>query len=225
VRILDAQGKIFSDNLTVDLESALDQKKKATDLFKAGDFIGAVDAFALAIALCPLEENKQIAMVHNNMGICLTKVMKPLPNLKEKHKGGDDAMAKFKMASMGYSAEDICPLRKEAVRHFTKAIELDATYVKPHYQRMQLLKEQQEYEDALVDAKKVHELDPKFSGIGTTIVELERLQKEKFEGMKDEVMGGLKNLGNMFLGNFGMSVDNFKMAQNTDGTYNINYQN
>ena len=29
--------------------------------------------------------------------------------------------------------------------------------------------------------------------------------------MKDEVMGGLKNLGNKFLGNFGMSVDNFKM--------------
>ena len=28
--------------------------------------------------------------------------------------------------------------------------------------------------------------------------------------MKDEVMGGMKNLGNMFLGNFGMSLDNFK---------------
>jgi len=29
--------------------------------------------------------------------------------------------------------------------------------------------------------------------------------------MKEEVIGGLKNLGNMFLGNFGMSIDNFKM--------------
>jgi hypothetical protein len=29
--------------------------------------------------------------------------------------------------------------------------------------------------------------------------------------MKDEVIGGLKNIGNMFLSNFGMSVDNFKM--------------
>ena len=43
--------------------------------------------------------------------------------------------------------------------------------------------------------------------------------------MKDEVMGGLKSLGNMFLSNFGMSVDNFKMAQNSDGTYNVQYQN
>jgi len=42
--------------------------------------------------------------------------------------------------------------------------------------------------------------------------------------MKDEVVGGLKSLGNMFLGNFGMSVDNFKMEQNADGTYNMAYK-
>ena len=43
--------------------------------------------------------------------------------------------------------------------------------------------------------------------------------------MKDEVFTGLKSLGNMFLGNFGMSVDNFKMQQNPDGTSNITYSN
>ena len=135
MRIVDAQEKIFKENLSVDLENALEEKKKGTDLFKASDFLGAVDIFALAIALCPLEEKKQIAMMHNNMGICLTKVMKPLPDLTEKNKG-DDAMAKFKMNSMGYSSEDLCPLRKEAVRHFTRAMELDPAYVKPVFQRM-----------------------------------------------------------------------------------------
>lgn len=43
--------------------------------------------------------------------------------------------------------------------------------------------------------------------------------------MKNEVMGNLKGLGNMILGKFGMSLDSFKLNQNTDGTYNINYQN
>lgn len=43
------------------------------------------------------------------------------------------------------------------------------------------------------------------------MIELEKLQKEKFDKMKDEVVGGLKQLGNMFLGNFGMSLDNFQM--------------
>ena len=89
---------------------------------------------------------------------------------------------------------------------------------------MMLLKSETEYEEALNDAKKISELEPTFRGIGQTIIELEKLQKEKFDKMKDEVMGGMKNLGNMFLGNFGMSIDNFKTVQNPDGTYNIQYQ-
>ena len=76
---------------------------------------------------------------------------------------------------------------------------------------MCILKAEEEYEDALADAIKISQLDKGFSGIGITIIELEKLKKEKFDKMKDEVMGGLKNIGNMFLSNFGMSIDNFKM--------------
>ncbi len=43
--------------------------------------------------------------------------------------------------------------------------------------------------------------------------------------MKNEVLGNLKSLVNMFLGKFGMSLDNFKMNQNPDGTYGVSYQN
>jgi hypothetical protein len=57
------------------------------------------------------------------------------------------------------------------------------------------------------------------------VTELEKLYKEKFEKMKNEVLGNLKNLGNMFLGKFGINLDNFKMNQNPDGTYSVNYQN
>lgn len=89
---------------------------------------------------------------------------------------------------------------------------------------MTIAKEEEEYEDALKDAKRIYEIDPLFKGIQATIRELEQLQKEKFDKMKDDVMGGLKSLGNMFLGNFGMSVDNFQTAQNPDGTYNIQYK-
>lgn len=149
--------------------------------------------------------------------------MKPLPPLKPKD--GDSATDKFRMASMGYSQDDLCADRKEAIRHFTRAIELDDRYVKSMYQRMTLLKEQTEYEEALKDAARIREVEPSYKGIGTIILELEKLQKEKFEGMKDEVIGGLKSLGNMFLGNFGMSCDNFKMSQNPDGTYGMSYQN
>ena len=88
---------------------------------------------------------------------------------------------------------------------------------------MLLNQKEEEYEEALADAKKIQELDPSFTGISTTISELEKLHKEKFDKMKDEVLGGLKQLGNSLLGNFGMSLDNFKMNPNADGTYNISY--
>jgi hypothetical protein len=40
--------------------------------------------------------------------------------------------------------------------------------------------------------------------------------------MKTEAMGKLKELGNSFLGNFGMSLDNFKMEQDkTTGSWSI----
>ena len=43
------------------------------------------------------------------------------------------------------------------------------------------------------------------------------------EKKKTEVLGNLKDLGNKFLGNFGISLDNFKMNQNPDGTYGVSY--
>lgn len=44
--------------------------------------------------------------------------------------------------------------------------------------------------------------------------------------LKDEAMGKLKELGNTILGNFGMSLDNFKMVQDPNtGSWSINMNN
>ena len=113
------------------------------------------------------------------------------------------------------------PNNRKALEHFSTASELDPTYLKPVYQRMVLFKSNEDYEDAVKDAKRVNELDSKFPQIDHEIAALEKLQAEKFEKMKTEVLGGLKNLGNMFLSPFGINLDNFKMQQNPDGTCNI----
>ena len=45
---------------------------------------------------------------------------------------------------------------------------------------------------------------------------------DKMSKMKDEALGKLKELGNSILGNFGMSLDNFKMNQDpSTGSWNI----
>ena len=54
---------------------------------------------------------------------------------------------------------------KEARDHFDQAIELDKDYLKPHYHRMLIYKEEEEYEEAVKDAKRIQEIDPCFSGI------------------------------------------------------------
>lgn len=58
---------------------------------------------------------------------------------------------------------------RKALEHFTAAIALDQSYLKPVYQRMTLLKANEDYEEAIKDAKKVQELDPHFHQINKEI--------------------------------------------------------
>ncbi|GAA5986576.1 hypothetical protein JCM10908_003806 [Rhodotorula pacifica] len=48
-----------------------------------------------------------------------------------------------------------------------------------------------------------------------------KLQQEK---EKDEVLGKLKDLGNMVLGKFGLSTDNFKLQEQPGGGYGLSFQ-
>eukprot|EP01034_Spumella_vulgaris_P021405 gene21405-27435_t len=87
---------------------------------------------------------------------------------------------------------------------------------------MQAYEKLDKIEDALADAKKVQELDSTYPKIGSTISRLQKLNDERMTKMKDEALGKLKELGNTILGNFGMSLDSFKMAQDpTSGSWNI----
>eukprot|EP00347_Sterkiella_histriomuscorum_P022287 403331017 len=128
-----------------------------------------------------------------------------------------------------YNNKGICYSKmkdnKEAKKQFSKAIEIKADYVKPRALRMKIHRDEDEFDQALEDAKKIQEIEPSYPGIHRTVMELDVLQKEKFEKMKNEVLGNLKSFGNTILGKFGMSLDNFKLNQNSDGTYNVNYQN
>mmetsp|Transcript_37855 Transcript_37855/g.38541 ORF Transcript_37855/g.38541 Transcript_37855/m.38541 type:complete len:223 (+) Transcript_37855:137-805(+) len=104
----------------------------------------------------------------------------------------------------------------------THAITNNPKYLKVIIRRSQAYEMILKYEEALSDAKTVQELDPCHPKIQETIKRLERLHEEKMNKLKDEALGKLKDLGNTILGNFGMSLDNFKMNQDpASGSWNI----
>ena len=113
-----------------------------------------------------------------------------------------------------------------ALEDCTRALELKPDYIKVLIRRCQVHEKLEKLEEALGDAKKVQELDPTYPKIGTLVRRLDEANKAKMEKLKDEALGKLKELGNSILGNFGMSLDNFKMEQDPNtGSYSISMNN
>jgi tetratricopeptide (TPR) repeat protein len=71
----------------------------------------------------------------------------------------------------------------DAKSHFTKAVETMPKYINPRASRMNILKMEREYGQALEDANKIYELDPNYSypGLKKLIGELNMLKRWKIK--------------------------------------------
>ncbi|CAF1175978.1 unnamed protein product [Adineta steineri] len=114
---------------------------------------------------------------------------------------------------------------ESAVQSCTKSIELDSDYVKAYARRAESYKQIDKLEDALQDYQKILELDPNNNQARKEVYTLPDQIKERNEKMKEEMLGKLKDLGNMILKPFGLSTNNFKLQQDpSTGSYNVNFQ-
>ena len=110
----------------------------------------------------------------------------------------------------------------EALKCCNLAILLDSTYSKAYIRRMTCHEQTEETDLALQDAKKAFELNPRNVEIRNHVRRLEKIEAERMETLKKETMEKLKGLGNSILGNFGMSLDNFKAEKDpVTGSYSI----
>ena len=106
------------------------------------------------------------------------------------------------------------------------SVKYDPTYVKAIMRRSKANEKLNKLEDALADMKRAAEVAPTCVRALRECRRLDAAVKTKHEEMKTEVLGKLKDLGNSILGNFGMSLDNFKAVQDpATGSYSISYQN
>ncbi|KAK7063178.1 cytochrome c oxidase subunit 1 [Halocaridina rubra] len=116
-------------------------------------------------------------------------------------------------------------MKKEAIKDCSKAIELHDVYTKAILRRATLNEETEELDDALQDFKRVLELDPYNQEALQAIRRLPDMIAERNEKLKEEMMGKLKDLGNMILRPFGLSTNNFELRQDPNtGGYNINFK-
>ncbi|XP_015960167.1 uncharacterized protein LOC107484069 [Arachis duranensis] len=111
------------------------------------------------------------------------------------------------------------------VKECTKALDLNPVYIKALVRRGEAHEKLEHFEEAIADMKKILEIDPSNDQARKAIRRLEPLAAEKREMMKEEMIAKLKEMGNSFLGRFGMSVDNFKAVKDPNtGSYSISFQ-
>lgn len=92
------------------------------------------------------------------------------------------------------------------------------------YRRAKLYEDTDKLDESLEDFKKMLELEPNNIEAKEALHRLPPLIQERNEKMKDEMMGKLKDLGNMVLKPFGLSTSNFQMIQDpSTGGYSINF--
>ncbi|GAA6035791.1 hypothetical protein JCM8097_005703 [Rhodosporidiobolus ruineniae] len=120
---------------------------------------------------------------------------------------------------------------KEAVKACDDALEEKPDYLKALHRRAmanEAIGSWSSLSSSLEDFNKLSTLPslaPSFSlQIRQAKQRLPRKIEEQQQKEKDEVLGKLKDLGNMVLGKFGLSTDNFKFQEQPGGGYNMQFQ-
>ncbi|XP_046383764.1 tetratricopeptide repeat protein 1 [Ischnura elegans] len=113
-----------------------------------------------------------------------------------------------------------------ALEDCTKAVELDQGYIKAWVRKAQIDEKLEKLDEALEDYKKVLLLDPCHKEAGEAVRRLPDQIAERNEKLKEEMLGKLKDLGNMILRPFGLSTNNFQMTKDPNsGGYSVNFKN
>lgn len=100
----------------------------------------------------------------------------------------------------------------------------DPLFAKPWLFLARIYEQKQEYTKCFEQLEKIKENNPENHNLNK-YNQIKIKQQEEFEWQKNEAINGLKDLGNKFLGNFGISLDQFKLNQQPDGSYSVAFQN
>lgn len=201
-----------------DLAKAQDAKLKGNAHFGAGEWQEAIDAYTEAIMWAP--PDAQVSPRAHGGRARAPSAASPRATPPPRLAAQEKAVYHCNRAACFLKLEQ----HEAVVDDSTNALAIDADYVKALSRRAQAYEALDKLTEALADAKRIAELEPDSKPASAAVRRLEGLEAAKLEREKEEMMGKLKDLGNMFLGNFGLSLDNFKATKDEGtGSYNIAY--
>ncbi|XP_021068861.1 tetratricopeptide repeat protein 1 [Mus pahari] len=114
--------------------------------------------------------------------------------------------------------------KEMAITDCSKAIQLNPTYIRAILRRAELYEKTDKLDEALEDYKSLLEKDPSIQQAREACMRLPKQIEERNERLKEEMLGKLKDLGNLVLRPFGLSTENFQIKQDSStGSYSINF--
>lgn len=114
--------------------------------------------------------------------------------------------------------------KEMAISDCSKAIQLNPSYIRALLRRAELYESTDKLDEALEDYKAILEKDPSVHQAREACMRLPKQIEERNERLKEEMLGKLKDLGNLVLRPFGLSTENFQIKQDSStGSYSINF--
>lgn len=196
------------------------EKTEGNAWFGKAAYGQASEQYTMALELLPLPDEVELGEQSEADGSSLSSLLPPdVDNAKLKSQRcvlfANRAACRLQEGDYEGTAEDC-----------SNALELDGGYVKAYVRRAKAYEALEEYDQGLADVRKAMELGGGTGNTGWAEAYVRRvgpLAERRQEEMKEEMIGKLKELGNSFLGNFGLSLDNFKAEQGPDGGYSIKF--
>lgn len=173
-------------------------KARGNELYKQGEYQKSADTYTAALRICPVEFSAERSILYANRAAAKTKL-----NFKP-------------------SAIEDCA---KAIEHNPKYLKALLSIIESTSRRATLYEEADKLDESLEDFKQILEMDPDNAEARAAQVRLPPKIQERNERLKEEMVGKLKDLGNMILRPFGLSTQNFEMKQDpSTGSYSINFK-
>lgn len=221
---------------TVDVVACERLKKEGNELFVGGNVAGALELYREALKIAPLRpprrktQPKRTAADAGKVPVASAgkgaETDAKVSDADNRNGDDDDDGVDYTLTSQVYCNAGLClsklELYEDAVDNLTEAIRHNKLYTKAYLRRAECYRVLNKWSNAYGDYEEYEKLGGVLDADGRAH---KAAAKAKVDEEMQKMLGDLKNLGNRFLGYFGLSTDNFKFDKDPNsGGYSMRFE-